>query len=126
MTPKFYKCQECGQIIAVVQASACTPVCCGQKMQEISANTTDAAQEKHVPVISTEGNIVTVKVGSVDHPMTEAHLIEWICLVTKQGVQRKVLSAGSAPCAQFALLDGDEAVEAYAYCNLHGLWKSEA
>lgn len=122
--PKFFKCNECGQIIAKVKETACTPKCCGVSMQEITANTTDAAREKHVPVISVSGNIVKVTVGSAAHPMTEAHLIEWICLVTKQGVQRKVLTADSAPEAVFALVDGDEAVEAYAYCNLHGLWKA--
>ena len=94
-------------------------------MHKLEANTTDAAQEKHVPVIQVEGNLVTVKVGSAVHPMTEEHLISWISLQTKQGNQRKALSAGQEPKAEFMICDGDEVVAAYAYCNLHGLWKAE-
>ncbi len=125
MTPKFYKCAQCGQIVAAVDKKECPVKCCGQPMEEITANTVDAAKEKHVPVVTVEGNIVKVAVGSVEHPMTEAHLIEWICLETTQGMQRKVLKAEDKPVAQFALTDDDKAVAAYAYCNLHGLWKTE-
>lgn len=99
-------------------------VCCGQPMTELVANTTDAAQEKHVPVISVDGKKVSVKVGDVEHPMTEKHLIEWIYLETKEGGQRKGLSAGDAPAAEFVLTEDDEPVAVYAYCNLHGLWKA--
>ena len=95
-------------------------------MQELKANTSDGAAEKHVPVISTNGNIVTVKVGSAPHPMTDAHYIEWICLETKQGRQRKSLSPSDEPVAKFALTEGDSVVAAYAYCNLHGLWMANA
>ena len=98
-------------------------MCCGQKMDELVPNTTDAAQEKHVPVVEVSGNIVTVTVGSVLHPMQPEHFIEWISLHTKQGNQRKELKPGDAPKAVFALVDGDEVESAYAYCNLHGLWK---
>ena len=94
-------------------------------MHKLEANTTDAAQEKHVPVIQVEGNLVTVKVGSAVHPMTEEHLISWISLQTKQGNQRKALSAGQEPKVEFMICDGEEVVAAYAYCNLHGLWKAE-
>lgn len=94
-------------------------------MQKLEANTTDAAQEKHVPVIQVEGNLVTVSVGSAAHPMTEEHLISWISLQTKQGNQRKALCAGQDPKVEFMICDGDEVVAAYAYCNLHGLWKAE-
>ena len=125
MTPKFYKCAQCGQIVAAVDKKECPVKCCGQPMEEITANTVDAAKEKHVPVVTVEGNIVKVAVGSAEHPMTDAHLIEWICLETTQGMQRKVLTAADKPFAQFALTDGDKAVAAYAYCNLHGLWKTE-
>ena len=88
-------------------------------------NTTDGAQEKHVPVVSVDGNIVTVTVGSVAHPMLEAHYIEWIMLETEQGRQRKVLKPGDAPVAKFALTEDDKPVAAYEYCNLHGLWKAD-
>ena len=93
-------------------------------MTELVPNTTDAAQEKHVPVVTVDGSTIHVRVGSADHPMTEEHLIEWIFVETKQGGQRKALSAGDAPAADFALTGGDEAVAVYAYCNLHGLWKA--
>ena len=92
-------------------------------MQELVPNTTDAAQEKHVPVVEVSGNKVTVTVGSVEHPMTPEHYIQWICLQTKQGNQRKELKPGEKPCACFTLCEGDEVVAAFEYCNLHGLWK---
>ncbi len=123
MEQKFYKCAHCGKIIAVVKETGVPVMCCGQKMDELVPNTTDAAQEKHVPVIEVAGNIVTVTVGSVLHPMQPEHYIEWISLHTKQGNQRKELKPGDTPKAVFALVDGDEVESAYAYCNLHGLWK---
>ena len=95
-----------------------------EKMKEIIPGTTDAAVEKHVPVISQEGNIVTVSVGSVEHPMIPEHYIEWISLETNKGNLRKVLQPNTPPTAQFALLDGEEVITAYAYCNLHSLWKA--
>ena len=94
-------------------------------MKALTPNTSDGAGEKHVPVIKKEGNLITVSVGSVEHPMLEAHYIEWIMLETKQGRQRKTLKPGEKPVSVFALTDGDEAVAAYEYCNLHGLWKAE-
>ena len=121
---KFYKCAHCGKIIAVVKESGVPVMCCGQKMEEIIPGTTDAAAEKHVPVYEIEGNIVKVTVGEVEHPMIDAHYIEWIALETSSGNQRKPLKPGDAPKACFALCDGDEVKAVYAYCNLHGLWKA--
>jgi len=95
-------------------------------MTELIPNTTDAANEKHVPVIAVDGLKVTVKVGEVEHPMLEGHHIEWIILETKKGYQKKDLAVGGKPEAEFALTAGDEVVAAYEYCNLHGLWKKEA
>ena len=94
-------------------------------MSEIVPGTTDAAVEKHVPVWTVENDIVHVKVGSVEHPMIPEHFIEWIALETREGVQIKHLTPGSKPQAVFALAQGDSVVSAYAYCNLHGLWKEE-
>lgn len=122
---KFYQCKMCGKIVGMIQDSACPTKCCGEPMEELVANTTDAAVEKHVPVIACDGNLVTVCVGDVAHPMLEEHFIEWIALETKSGNQRKVLAPGAEPKAVFALVPGDEVVAAYAYCNLHGLWKKE-
>ena len=124
MEMRFYRCETCGQMVAIVVKKGCPIMCCGKPMQEIIPGTTDASLEKHVPVVSVEGNIVTVKVGSAEHPMLPEHYIEWIALQTKAGNQRKALKPGDAPCACFALCEGDEVVAAYAYCNLHSLWKS--
>ena len=92
-------------------------------MKELVANTTDAATEKHVPVVEIDGNLVTVSVGSVTHPMEEKHYIQWISLQTEQGNQRKALKPGQEPKVTFAMAPGDKFVAAYEYCNLHGLWK---
>ena len=124
MEQKFFICETCGNIIAMVKPSGVPVMCCGKKMKEIVPNTTDAAQEKHVPVWTREGNLVKVQVGSVAHPMIPAHYIEWVSLQTKAGNQRKALSPEQAPEVTFALTDGDEVEAVYAYCNLHGLWKA--
>jgi len=125
MELKFYRCKHCGKIIAIVNDTKVPTICCGEAMEQIIPGTTDAAVEKHVPVITKNGNIIEVKVGSVDHPMAPEHYIEWIALRTKQGNQRKILKPGDAPAATFALVDGDEVIEAFAYCNLHSLWVSK-
>ena len=124
MEQKFFICETCGNIIAMVKPSGVPVVCCGKPMKQIVPNNTDAAQEKHVPVWSKEGNLVKVQVGSVAHPMIPAHYIEWVSLQTKAGNQRKALAPEQAPEVTFALTDGDEVVAVYAYCNLHGLWKA--
>lgn len=124
MSQKFYLCSHCGNIISFVKDKGVPVLCCGEKMTEIVPGTTEAATEKHIPVVAQEGNIVTVTVGSVEHPMLPEHFIEWICLETNKGVQHKSLEPNAAPVAQFALLDGEEVVAAYAYCNLHSLWKA--
>ncbi|MDW5299514.1 MAG: desulfoferrodoxin [Sedimentibacter sp.] len=122
---KFYICKTCGNLVELINDGGGKLVCCGKEMKELFPNTVDAATEKHVPVIEIEGNKVTVKVGSVAHPMLPEHFIQWIYLVTKNTVQRKCLDPGEQPVAVFALAEGDEVVEAYEYCNLHGLWKKE-
>ena len=125
MEMKFYQCAHCGQIVAIVKKTGAPVICCGEPMKEIVPGTTDAAVEKHVPVFEVNGDVVKVKIGSVEHPMLEAHYIEWIALQTKQGNQRKALKPGEAPEACFKICDGDEVVAVYEYCNLHGLWKAE-
>lgn len=124
MEMKFYICEHCGNIVAKVKDAGVPIVCCGQKMKEIVPGTTDASAEKHVPVWTKEGNLVTVTVGAAEHPMLPAHYIEWIALQTTAGNQRKALAPGQAPKATFALCEGEEVVAVYAYCNLHSLWKA--
>ena len=126
MKQKFYICKHCGNIIAMVNDAGVPVMCCGEKMSEIVPGTTEAATEKHIPVYELDGNLVKVKVGSVEHPMLPEHYIEWVSLQTKQGNQRKALVPGQAPEVEFAICDGDEVEAVYAYCNLHGLWKAEA
>ena len=94
--------------------------------KELIPNTTDAAGEKHVPVINVSGNNVTVSVGSVEHPSLPAHYIEFIAIETDQGMQMKWGKPGVKPEATFKLVEGEKLLAAYEYCNLHGLWKCEA
>ena len=124
MEMKFYRCEVCGQIIAIVKKTGSPVMCCGQKMTEIVPCSTDASVEKHVPVYEVKDGKVLVTVGSAEHPMLPEHYIEWIALQTKAGNQRKALKPGDEPKACFPICDGDEADAVYAYCNLHGLWKS--
>ncbi len=123
---KFFKCEGCGKMAVLFKESACPTKCCGEPMKEIIPGSTDAAKEKHVPVIAQEGNIVKVCVGSVAHPMMEEHHIEWIILETDQGFQKKDLVPGAEPAATFALTEGETVKAAYESCNLHGIWKAEA
>ena len=121
---KFYKCEICGKIVAMVKETPVDTMCCGQAMRELVPGTTDGAAEKHVPVYTLEGNTVKVKVGSVEHPMTDTHHIEWIAIETENGNQRKELKPGDKPEATFALVPRDKVKSVYEYCNLHGLWKT--
>ena len=121
---KFYKCEICGKIVAMVKETPVDTMCCGQAMRELVPGTTDGATEKHVPVYTLEGNTVKVKVGSVEHPMTGAHHIEWIAIETENGNQRRELKPGDKPEATFALVPRDKVKSVYEYCNLHGLWKT--
>ena len=124
---KFFICKKCGTLVGLVEKGSCTPSCCGEPMEELIANTTDAAQEKHVPVIEKNGSTITVKVGSVAHPMEAKHHISWVYLATKKGGQRKVLTPEvDSPEVTFELTADDAPVAAFAYCNLHGLWEADA
>ncbi|MDD6339700.1 MAG: desulfoferrodoxin family protein [Butyrivibrio sp.] len=121
---RFFICEHCGNTIEMIKDKGVPVMCCGQKMTEIIPGTSDGALEKHVPVFSVDGNKVSVTVGEVEHPMLEAHYIEWIAVETSKGFQRKMLKPQEAPKAEFFITE-DESVEAvYAYCNLHGLWKA--
>ena len=124
MEQKFYVCKHCGNIYAAVKETGVKVKCCGEDMSLIVPGTVDASKEKHIPVYKQEGNKVVVTVGSVIHPMEEAHYIEWISIQTKQGNQRKVLKPGQEPVVCFCLCEGDEVEAVYAYCNLHGLWRA--
>ena len=122
---RFYVCENCGNLVGMIKESGVPMMCCGKKMKELVPGTSDGAVEKHVPAVSVEGQKVVVKVGEAEHPMLEAHYIQWIALETESGVQIKNLKPGEKPEAVFLLPEGEKAVAAYEYCNLHGLWKKE-
>lgn len=119
---KFFQCKHCKAIVSLASVSKELATCCSETMVELIPNTTDGAREKHVPVIEINGNNITVTVGETEHPMQDAHFIEWIAIETKQGEQRKYLKPGNKPQAHFVLTDDDTVIAAYCYCNLHGLW----
>lgn len=122
---RFFICEHCKNIVSIVQNSGVPIKCCGQNMTELIPGTVDAAVEKHVPVVTKEGNLIKAKVGEVTHPMTEEHSIQWIYLETDKGGQIKHLTPSDAPEAIFALANDEKAVAVYEYCNLHGLWKAD-
>ena len=119
---QIYKCNVCGNIVEVVNTGRGDLVCCQQTMELKSENTQDAAKEKHVPVVEVAGNKVTVKVGSVAHPMEVKHSIEWIEVIADGKAYMQFLNPGDSPEAQFEITG--ENITARAYCNLHGLWKA--
>ncbi len=123
MEIKYYICDTCKKIVAIVKDAPVPTMCCGKPMREIIPGTTDAAVEKHVPVVKQEGRSVEVSIGEVTHPMLEEHFIEWISIETKEGYQIKKLTPASEPKAVFVLSETDELAAAYEYCNIHGLWK---
>ncbi len=124
MTQKnqIYKCEICGNIVEILHIGAGELVCCNQPMSLQIENTQDAAQEKHLPVIEKQSDSVLVKIGEVDHPMTEEHYIEWIELIADGKIYRQNLELNQKPEAKFNIQA--EITEVRAYCNIHGLWKS--
>ena len=122
---EFYRCNTCGNIVVKLVDSGVPVVCCGAPMAQLVAGAQDASLEKHVPAVELDGQVVKVRVGSVEHPMTPEHYIQLICLVTEKGFQMAPLSADAAPEATFAVAEGDAPVAVYEYCNLHGLWVAE-
>lgn len=148
----FYRCEVCGNMVALIKSGGGTLACCGQDMTKLVANTVDASQEKHVPDVKIDGKKIMVQVGSVEHPMVSEHYIEWIALVSGDKVEIKYLQPGMKPVAKFKYKFDEEKVlytdddnevpncegkpcnfeyternniSIYEYCNLHGLWKTE-
>ena len=115
---RIYQCEKCKKFIFTNEELNC------EGWVELIAGTVEASKEKHIPVVSKKCKQVKVDVGSVAHPMTAEHLIEWVLIETEQGYQVKYLTAESSPVASFSLADGDKLKAVYAYCNLHGLWRA--
>ncbi len=118
-----YKCEVCGNIVEVLYEGVGELHCCDQPMQQMQENTMDASYEKHIPVGEQKGSILTVKVGSEPHPMTEKHYIQWIEVLVGNKAYREFLKPDQEPQASFCIDPGDELVVLREYCNLHGLWK---
>ena len=121
---KFYLFKHCGNVVEMIRDAGVVPVCCGEKMVELRANTVDASFEKHIPAVTVSGDEVAIKIGEVEHPMIPEHYIEWVVLETENGSYRHSFKPGDAPAVTFHLA-GEKAIAAYAYCNIHGLWKKE-
>lgn len=124
MKELFFTCKHCGNIIAMINDSGVPIQCCGEDMQEIIPGTAEASEEKHIPVYKTEGNEITVTVGSVEHPMAPEHYIEWICIESEDGFRYIRLTPNIPPKASFLLSEGETVKAVYAFCNQHSLWKS--
>lgn len=122
---KFYRCKHCGQIAVKEVDKNLNLVCCGSEMEELTANTSDGAGEKHVPVVRLDGNRVHVFVGDVEHPMLDVHYIMFIAIETNLGKHVRYLKPGEKPQAEFILADGEHLIRTYEYCNLHSLWSKE-
>lgn len=120
----FLRCNICGNIIGMIHDAGVTPVCCGEEMELLTVNTTDASQEKHVPVARRNGDEIAVNIGDTDHPMTKEHHITWIAVADENQTCRISLEMAGRPKAAFCMKNGGSAT-VYAYCNLHGLWASE-
>ena len=121
---KFFICKHCGNLIGLIDNKNVPLICCGEKMAEIVPNTVEASVEKHLPAITKLDDGISVQVGSVPHPMLEAHHISFVYVETEHGGQRKCLQVEAEPKLEFRFAD-DKPVAVYAYCNLHGLWKTE-
>ena len=121
---RFFICKHCGNMIGLIQDKGVPMICCGEKMAELVPNTVEASVEKHLPAISLSEGALEVQVGNTAHPMEEAHHIAFVYVETENGGQRKCLQAGKEPKLSFRFVD-DRPVAVYAYCNLHGLWKTE-
>ena len=124
MKIRFFICNHCGNIIAMIKDHGVPIKCCGENMQEITAGTSEGAYEKHTPVYHINGETVTVSVGEAEHPMTPEHYINWVCIETEDGFQLKNLTPGTSPHISFSMSKGDKVKAVYAFCNLHSLWKA--
>ena len=121
---KFFVCKKCGNMVGLIEGKGSKMSCCGEEMSELVANTVEASVEKHLPDVTVSGDSLTVQIGSAPHPMEAAHYITFVYVETERGGQRKALKPGEEPKAVFSFLN-DKPVAVYAYCNLHGMWKTE-
>ena len=120
----FFICDDCKNIVDIIEMKGVPIMCCGIKMTELEPNTVDASGEKHLPEVTVSGDKIKVQVGSVEHPMTDEHYISFIYVETEHGGQRKSLNPGDQPIVEFSFVN-DKPIAVFEYCNLHGLWKTD-
>ena len=120
----FFVCKQCGNMVGVIVDKGMPLVCCGKRMTKLEPNSVEASGEKHLPVVTVSGDSIVVQVGSMPHPMENDHHISFVYVQSQRGGQRKCLKAGEEPKTGFSFSD-DKPAAVYAYCNLHGLWKTE-
>ena len=121
---KFFLCRHCGNMIGLIKDEGIPMVCCGEDMMELVPNTVEASTEKHLPDVTVSGDKIIVQIGIVPHPMEDAHHITFVYVESENGGQRKCMAIGKEPKVSFSFID-DKPLAVYAYCNLHGLWKTE-
>lgn len=121
---KFYRCNICGNLVELVNAGGGELVCCGEPMEELVSKTEEEGKEKHLPVVEKNGNELVVKVGSVTHPMTEAHYIQFIAVSYNNKILRAKLNYTDEPTATFVVDEDVKEFAVYEYCNIHGLWST--
>jgi len=121
---KFYICKHCGNMVGLIDDKGVPMVCCGENMTELVSNTVEASVEKHLPAVNVSGGSLSVQVGSTPHPMENEHHIVFVYVETERGGQRKCLKVGEEPKLTFSFVD-DKPIAVYAYCNIHGMWKTE-
>ena len=124
MNIKFLLCKHCGNMVELIKDGGPPMICCGEQITELIPNTVEASAEKHLPIATVSGDLLTVQIGSVPHPMEEKHHIEFIYVQTERGGQRKFFQVGEEPTLTFNLAN-DKSLAVFAYCNIHGLWKTE-
>ena len=124
MEKEFFICNHCGNIITKLTDKKVPVFCCGEKMNQIQAGTIEASAEKHIPVCVVEDRIALINIGSIEHPMTNEHYIEWVVIHTNKGEHFAHLSPQDKPFVKFALIEDETVSNVFAYCNLHGLWKA--
>lgn len=122
---KFYECKTCGNVLVALEDAGVVPMCCGSPMKDLTPLIEDNGKEKHVPVVTINDNIVSVKVGETSHPMLNEHYIKWIMLETNFGEYKRYLKPGNDPIVTFHLADNERPIKAYEYCNIHSLWTKE-
>ena len=121
---KFYICKTCGNLVGKIDDGRVPMICCGKEMEELVPNTKEASFEKHLPVYTYNNNVLEVVIGETLHPMTDEHNISWVYVETENGGQRKILKVDGEPKTSFCFCN-DKPLSIFAYCNLHGLWKTE-